>query len=251
MTVITTSRTLLLCVGLFLAGCGARAPTVASASDNGPTSGLAVKSVTSGELPPPQGVDLYSDARPYIVGPFDKLSINVFGVDALTRESVQVDAGGQLSFPLIGQVNVLGKTPEEVARIIADGLRNRFVRDPQVTVNLVDTVSRVITVDGEVNAPGLYPVVGKMTLVRAIATAKGVSEFAKLSDVIVFRSVGGQRMAGAYNLKAIRRGVYGDPEIFAGDVIVVGDSPSRRFLHNLFQAAPLLSTPLLILFQNI
>ena len=75
-----------------------------------------------------------------------------------------------------------------------------------MTVNLKETVSQVITVDGQVTEPGLYPVVGRMTLMRAVATAKGLSEFAKLNDVVVFRTVKGQKLAALYDLHAIRRG---------------------------------------------
>lgn len=231
-----------------MAGCGAHTTRPASSQDVAAGSPV-VTSVSNGALPAPSMVDTHVDARPYMIGPFDKLSVDVFGVDNLSRQSIQVDSSGRLAYPLIGEVNVLGKTPIEVARLIADGLRGRYLRDPQVTVNLVEAVSQIVTVDGQVNQPGLYPVIGKMTLLRAIATAKGVSEFAKLTDVIVFRTVNGQRMAGAYNLKAIRRGTYDDPEVFAGDVIVVGDSPSRRLFHDILQAAPLLSLPLTLILR--
>ena len=128
-------------------------------------------------------------------------------------------------------------------------LRGRFVRNPQVTVNLVETISQTVTVDGQVNRPGIYPVVGRFTLMRAVATAAGTSEYARLDDVIVFRDVDGQTYAGLYNLGAIRRGNYEDPEIFANDIVIVGDSPQRRMFEDILAAAPLLTTPLVILFR--
>ncbi|WP_196782026.1 hypothetical protein, partial [Salmonella enterica] len=72
-----------------------------------------------------------------------------------------------------------------------------------------------------------------MTLMRAVATAKGTTEFAKLDDVVIFRTVNGQKMAALYNLKAIRQGAYDDPEVFANDVVVVGDSPARRLFKDI------------------
>lgn len=201
-------------------------------------------------LPEPSGGDFVAGTRPYLIGPFDKLSVDVFGIDELSRPEVQVDANGTISLPLAGTVNAAGKSPPELAREIERGLRANFVRNPQVSVNLKETVSQVVTVDGQVAKPGLYPVIGKMTLMRAVATAGGTGEFARLEDVIVFRSVNQQRYAGIYNLKAIRLGNYDDPEVFANDVIVVGDSVSRRRFKDLIQLAPLLSTPLLILFRN-
>jgi polysaccharide export outer membrane protein len=128
-------------------------------------------------------------------------------------------------------------------------LRVRYIKDPQITINLRETVSQVVTVDGAVRNPGLYPVVGRMTLIRAVATASGLSEFADQSDVVVFRTVNGQKYAALYNLKAIRRGVYDDPEVFANDIVVVGESEARRLFRDLLQLAPVLTTPLVVALQ--
>jgi polysaccharide biosynthesis/export protein len=209
-----------------------------------------VEVATSGELPPPDQADLLLQNRPYLIGPFDKLTIDVFGIEELSKKEVQTDASGRISFPLAGVIEAAGKTPGEVEQILEARLRGRFVRDPQVTVNLKDTVSQVITVDGQVREPGLYPVVGRMTLMRAVATAKGASEFAKLDDVVIFRTVKGQDMAALYNLKAIRRGNYADPEVYANDVVVVGDSQARRLFKDALVAIPAVATPLILLLRN-
>ncbi len=202
------------------------------------------------ELPAPDRTDLFSEARPYLIGPFDKLTIDVFGIDELSQKEVQTDASGRISFPLAGIIEAAGRTPNEIEEEIETRLRGRYIRDPQVTVNLKETVSQVITVDGQVREPGLYPVIGKMTLMRAVATAKGTAEFAKLEDVVIFRTVKGQEMAALYNLKAIRRGTYEDPEVFANDVVVVGDSAARRMFKDGIQLLPALVTPLILLLQS-
>jgi polysaccharide export outer membrane protein len=231
--------TLLLVVGA-LAGC----------SHTRPLSGgnLAVLPVT--ELPPPTPAMADGSERPYLIGPFDKIEVDVFGVPELSRREIQTDASGRISFPLAGTIEANGLTAEQVAIEIGNRLRGRYVRDPRVTINLVESVSRTVTVDGEVREPGRYPVVGRMTLMRAIASARGVSEFARLSEVVVFREVGDQRMAALYNLQAIRNGQYQDPEIFAGDVVMVGNSPGRRLFRDILQAAPLLTTPIIALLQS-
>ena len=226
---------------LLLSACGG--PTILGGSPD-----ITVVSDTEG-LPEPTRVDLLSSNRPYLIGPFDKLKIDVFGIEDLSKE-VQIDASGRLSFPLIGVVEASGLTPGELADALEKRLQGRYVRNPQVTVNLEETVSQVITVDGQVEKPGLYPVIGRMTLMRAVATAGGTSEFAKLNDVVIFRSVNGEQLAGLYNLKDIRRGAYSDPEVFANDVIVVGDSQARRMFRDLIQASPLITTPLIILFRR-
>lgn len=209
-----------------------------------------IKVVQGNELPAPERSDIMSPDRPYLVGPFDTLTIDVFGIDELSKKEVQTDASGRISFPLVGIIEAAGRTPGEIEALLEDRLRNHFVRDPQVTVNLKETVSQVVTVDGQVKEPGLYPVVGRMTLMRAVATAKGTAEFAKLDDVVIFRTVKGQDMAALYNLKAIRNGAYPDPEIFANDVVVVGDSAARRLFKDALQVVPLLTTPLIIAFQR-
>lgn len=211
---------------------------------------LSIKVVSDKALPAPGSEDIASSSRPYLIGPFDKLVIDVFGIEELSNKEVQTDASGRISFPLAGIVEAAGKTPAEVEDVLESRLRSAYVRDPQVTVNLKETVSQVITVDGQVGEPGLYPVVGRMTLMRAIATAKGVAEFAKLDDVVIFRTVKGQQYAALYNLKAIRRGAYEDPEVFANDVVVVGDSAARRAFKEALQILPLLTTPLVIALQH-
>ncbi len=197
----------------------------------------------------PERSDLVSEDRPYLIGAFDKLTIDVFGIEELSKKEVQADASGRISFPLAGIIEAAGRTPADLEKIIETRLRARFVRNPQVTVNLKETVSQVITVDGNVREPGLYPVIGKMTLMRAVATAKGASENAKLDDVVIFRTVKTQQMAAIYNLKAIRRGTYADPEVFANDVVVVGNSASQRFLKDALVALPALANPIILLLR--
>lgn len=198
-------------------------------------------------LPAPDRADL--SARPYYVGPFDKLTIDVFGIEALSQKEVQIDASGRMAFPLAGTIEVSGRTPGEIASLIEERLRGKYIRDPQVTVNLKETVSQVLTIEGEVKEPGLYPVVGRMTLLRAVATAKGTTEFSSLRNVVVFRTSNGKRYAALYDLRAIRNGVYDDPEIFANDVVMVGESRARRLFRDVLSASPLLTTPLIIALQ--
>lgn len=200
--------------------------------------------VSNAALPPPTSLDVADTDRPYLIGPLDKLSIDVFRVPELSSKEVQADASGRVSVPLVGSIDAAGKTPGELARIIEAGLRGKYVREPKVTVNVTETVSQVVAVDGEVREPGLYPVVGRMTLMRAVAAAKGNTDLAKLDEVMIFRTVNRQRMVALYNIKAIRRGVYDDPQVFANDMVVVGQSQARRIFKDALQLAPSLTYPL-------
>lgn len=215
-----------------------------------PLTGESLAVVPMSELPPPSGQQAQGTVRPYLIGPFDKIEVDVFGVEELSRRQIQADASGRIAFPLAGAIDANGLTPEQLATEIESRLRGRYVRDPQVIVNLTETVSQVVTVDGQVREPGMYPVLGRMTLMRAIASARGLSEFARQSEVVVFRTVGDQRMAALYDLRAIRDGRYADPEIFAHDVIMVGDSPGRRLFRDLIQVAPLLTSPIIGILQS-
>ncbi|MGQ2929074.1 MAG: polysaccharide biosynthesis/export family protein [Sphingopyxis sp.] len=216
-----------------LAGCGGR-PQL--------TSTQTLQVMDGNALPAPTGNDLVGETRPYLIGPFD-----VYGVPDLSKQ-VQTDAAGMIQLPLVGQIKASNQTSAELAEAIEQKL-TRFVRRPDVSVNVTESVSQVLTVEGQVAQPGLYPVVGKMSLIRAVALAKGTTEFAKLDDVVIFRTVGGQRMAALYNLKAIRTGVYDDPEVFANDVVVVGDSPGRRLFKDILATTPLLVSPIVALIK--
>lgn len=201
------------------------------------------------ELPPPADIDPATGVRAYRIGPLDTIAVSVFGLPELSR-SVQIDAGGGFSLPLAGSFSAAGKTSDELSREIETRLREAHVREPRVSVNLEQTVNQTLTVEGQVREPGMYPALQGMTLMRAVATAKGTTEFARLQDVVVFRRVGDQEMAALYNLAAIRRGAYPDPPIFANDVIVVGDSPARRLFRDILQASPLFLTPIVALLQR-
>lgn len=224
-----------------LAGCAGRQPPVSTAR-------LTVVP-NSGALPAPSRDDLTAGDRPSLVGPLDTIQVDVFNVPDLSRE-MQVDASGRISMPLAGTIDARGKTAEELARAIEAALRARYVRDPEVTVNIKSSVSQVVAVDGQVVEPGLYPVTNQMTLMRVIASAKGLAEFARQDDVVILRTVNNQRMAGLYNIGAIRRGAYDDPPVYANDVIVVGDSPQRRLFRDFVSLSPLLAGPLIAILQS-
>ncbi len=204
--------------------------------------------VADTELPAPKREDLVAPDRETYLGPLDELSVEVFGVDSLSKE-VTVDASGRLSYPLVGTIDVNGKTTRELATAMQQALATRYIRDPQVTISVKSQVSQFVTVDGQVQKPGQVAVTNNSTLMRAVAQSGGVGEYAKLDDVVILRTVGTRRMAGLYNLGQIRRGVYADPAIYPNDIIIVGDSSSRRMFRDVLSIAPLLVAPVVALIQ--
>ncbi|HEY7851730.1 MAG TPA: polysaccharide biosynthesis/export family protein, partial [Caulobacteraceae bacterium] len=146
--------------------------------------GTAASAMPAAQLPPPDLAGaIIAEQQAYRIGAFDALDISVFQVDLLTR-SVQVDATGHIEFPMIGDVTAAGKTAKELGDEIAARLDKAYLRSPQVTVVVKDSASQKYTVEGAVKSSGVFPVVGHMTLLRAIATAQGVDPDAKLRDVV-------------------------------------------------------------------
>lgn len=223
-----------------LPACGGREPLASS-------SRLTVMQ-DSAALPAPGRADLTAADRPSLIGPLDTIQVDIFNVPELSRE-MQVDASGRISMPLAGTIDARGKTAAELADAVEAALRGRYVRNPEATVNIRSSVSQVVTIDGQVVEPGLYPVTNQMTLMRAIASAKGLSEFARQDDVVILRTVDGRKLAGLYNMEAIRRGTYDDPAVYANDVIVVGDSPQRRLFRDFVSVSPVLAAPLIAILQ--
>ena len=209
----------------------------------------AIGIVPANAFPAPTRADLGGGRRVSLVGPYDRVSVEVFGLPDLSRQ-VQVDANGYVSLPLVGAVQVSGRTPQELEVLFAERFRAGHVRNPQVIVNITESVSQTVTIDGEVHTPGLYPVVGQMTLMRAVARAQGATEFAQTSHVVVFRTVEGRRMAALYDLRAIRLAAYEDPPIYPNDVVVVGESMARRIFPQIVQGASLLLTPLVAILNR-
>jgi polysaccharide export outer membrane protein len=180
----------------------------------------------------------------YRIGPLDTLEITVFGVDQLNR-TVEVDAAGQIDFPMIGPVPAAAKTSHELGQDIARRLDARYLQEPQVSVLVKASVTQRFTVEGSVESPGVYELAGRMSLLQAIATAKGLDDVANPRSVVVFRTVEGQRKAGFADLAAIRSGRAADPQIYAGDVIVVGSSRAKSWLRNVIGVTPLFNLLLL------
>jgi polysaccharide export outer membrane protein len=132
-----------------------------------------------------------SDDGPYTLDSGDKLRIVVFGQDALSI-NYTVDAEGHVSLPLIGAVTARGLTTAQLGGAIAGRLRQNYIRDPSVAVE-VETY-RPFFVIGEVTYPGQYPYVPNMTIENAIAIAGGFTPRASKDRVTVTRkSEGGKR----------------------------------------------------------
>ena len=176
----------------------------------------------------------------YRIGALDQLSIIVYRVPDLSGE-LPVDATGKITMPLIGEISAVGKTSAELAAEIKRKLGEKYINNPEVQVVVKSASSARITVDGSVGAPGIYPIAGPTTLLRAVAMAKGTTDDANPRRVVIFRQINGQRQAAAFDLKSIRRGEMADAPVFGDDIVVVDGSASKSAFKNVMQTIPLLA----------
>ena len=189
-------------------------------------------------IPPDDPSSRLSDYR---IGPLDILSVTVFREPDLTLKELQVDAGGNLVFPLIGAVEASGKTANELSSEIARRLNERYLRNPQVSVVVSSSTSQRVTVEGSVTEPGVYELGGNATLLEALARAKSPTRTAALDQVVVFRREGGTRLGAVFDIRDIRAGRVADPRIRGGDTVVVGFSAVKGAFRDFLQSAPFLN----------
>jgi polysaccharide biosynthesis/export protein len=133
---------------------------------------------------PPQPAPAAFNAT-YQIGASDVLSVKVFNEDPLSNKYV-VDSDGSITFPLIGRVQVAGKTTREVEEHLTKLLQPEYLRRAQVAVEIATYRSRSIYVLGEVRTPGRYNIEGPMTLLEVIANA-GSTTPAASNTIIVQR----------------------------------------------------------------
>jgi polysaccharide export outer membrane protein len=151
----------------------------------------------------------------YKLVPGDKLRVEVYK-DAQLSQSVQVRPDGKITLPLANDVLAAGKTPAELRDAIVVSLKP-YIATPTVTVMVVETVPPVIYVTGEVNAAGPQALTGKVDVLQALATAKGLTDFANRKNILIRR--GSQLIKFNYNdaVKGEAAPVYLQP----GDTVIV------------------------------
>ena len=176
----------------------------------------------------------------YKIAPMDQLAIKVFKSEDLTGD-YEVDLAGRISLPFIGEVEAANLTTAQLDERLTQKLGEKYLENPDVAVSIKRSTARVVTVDGAVRESGSFPVSGAMTLIQAVALAKGTSEDANARRVAVFRTIQGQRQAAAFDLTAIRRGQAPDPQIYPGDIIVVDGSAIKAMQKQILQSLPVFS----------
>jgi polysaccharide export outer membrane protein len=137
--------------------------------------------------PPPMPADTdIMQREDYVIGPSDVLSVRVWKNLELSVEQVPVRPDGKISTPLAGEVQAAGLTSKQLEDVLAKALA-QFVTAPHVTVIVLKMDSRHVSVEGQVQRPGLVPLESDMRVVDAITVAGGFTPFANKKRIKILR----------------------------------------------------------------
>jgi polysaccharide export outer membrane protein len=174
----------------------------------------------------------------YKIGPLDVLDVSVFKVPDLSK-TVQVDEDGTITYPLIGQVHAAGRTAHDLEVDLKQKLGEKYLRSPQINVLVKEYNSQRVTISGAVKTTGVYAIKGRTTLLQVISMAGDIDNSIASGDIVVFRTIDGQRSAARFDADSIKNGKADDPEVLPGDVIVLDTSGTKVALSNVLRVLPL------------
>lgn len=192
----------------------------------------------------PAGIGAYNFAAPtrvdatYTINAKDVIAIDVLGEPQLSLDKIRVGEDGAFMMPIVGRVQASGRTVSEVANDIRSSLASRYLRNPMVTVNLVELNSHFMTVEGAVQQPGVFAFEPGTTLLGAVAMAKGPTDVAKRDQVVIFREMGGQLAAARFDLDLVRSGQMIDPVLEPEDRIMIGQDGATKAWRDLLDVLP-------------
>lgn len=157
----------------------------------------------------------------YIIGPEDVLNVNVWK-EAEMSGVVPVRPDGKISLPLLNDVQAAGLTPTQLADQVSEKLK-KYVEQPRVTVVVTQVNSRRYFVLGEVTKAGAYPLVPNMTVLQALSSAGGFTQFANSKAIYVLRVENGKQNKLPFNYRDVVKGRNAEQNILLkpGDTIVV------------------------------
>ena len=157
----------------------------------------------------------------YVIGDQDVLDVSVWKEPEVSRV-VPVRPDGKISLPLLNDVQAAGLTPTQLAAEITESLK-KYVTSPQVTVIVTTINSQRVYILGEVTRPGAFPLLPGMSVLQALSSAGGFTQFAKVKNIFVRRVEDGRESKYPFNYKDVINGKRPEQDILlkAGDTIVV------------------------------
>jgi polysaccharide export outer membrane protein len=165
-------------------------------------------------------VSTTTDAE-YVIGPQDVVNIDVWKEPEISR-TIPVRPDGKISLPLLNDIQASGLTALQLGKNIRDGL-TKYLTSPEVTVTVTAINSRRVYLTGEVARAGAFPLLPDMTVLQALSSAGGFTQFAKLKNIYVLRNEAGKQVKHPFNYKEVVKGKNQEENILLqpGDVIVV------------------------------
>lgn len=157
----------------------------------------------------------------YKIGPQDVVRIDVWKEPDISR-IIPVRPDGKISLPLLNDIQASGLTALQLGNAIRDGL-TKYLNSPLVTVTVTEINSRRVYITGEVARSGALPLLPNMTVLQALSSAGGFTQFAKRKNIYVLRNEGGTQVKHPFNYLEVVKGKNDDQNILLlpGDVIVV------------------------------
>ena len=157
----------------------------------------------------------------YKIGPQDVIRIDVWKEPDSSR-TIPVRPDGKISLPLLNDVQAAGLTAMQLAGSLRESLA-KYLTSPQVTVTVNEINSRRVYITGEVTHAGSLPLLPNMTVLQALASGGGFTQFAKLKNIYVLRTEDGKQVKHPFNYKEVVKGNLAEQNILLqpGDVIVV------------------------------
>jgi len=166
-----------------------------------------------------------AEPQTYVLSPNDVVQVKIYQEDDLETK-MRIGKDGTTSFPLIGVINLGGKTVAQAADLIRARLADGYLVNPQVTVSVLEYAKRRFTVLGQVQKPGTYEIPNEesMTFLQAVAMAGGYTRLANRGSVTVTRMVGGKKTTFSLDLKSATSDLNTQPfEILPDDTITVAE----------------------------
>jgi polysaccharide export outer membrane protein len=152
-------------------------------------------------------------ASSYRLGAGDVITVQVLGEEDLKRERIRLSDAATISYPILGEIRLAGKTVGELERLIRDGLKGRYLVNPQVTVTINEY--RNFFINGQIERPGGYPFIPGLTVRKAVSLAGGFKERASREKIFVIREEDRTQTARKVDLNAA---------VHPGDIITVEES---------------------------
>lgn len=186
------------------------------------------------------GQDIFTPSRSdnYILRPTDRISLTVFREPDFSLQEVRIGVEGSVSLPMLGSIPASGMSAKQFEQDVASRLAAIGIKNPMVSVNIIDYASHLVTVEGAVVKPGVYAFQPGARLSSAMAMAEGPKRTAKTEQVAVFRETPEGIMIAKFDYRQISRGTMLDPVLLPGDRVVLGTDGLSAFWADVVQTIP-------------